>query len=253
MIVFENRHNGYGSTVELSIGTWRVSIQRTVPETTDLARMYDAAARFWHPIMRLLGYSRIYRGLFAKLANDGCLECLQNSAKVLDGGIGTGALSISLTEVIPGPLEIHGIDIASRMLGQARDNLQRLARPNLTLYMRCGNVDCQLYGEGHFDMVMSAHMLEHSANPLETISEMVRVLKVGRPLLIVTTRASRISALHGLRWRYRSIDSRQLQHWMHQAGLLDIRHYSLNGSMFLPGPSSKAYIGWKSNIQSSPA
>lgn len=232
--------------VEWSIGTWRVSIRRTLPETTDLTHMYDTASRFWHPIMRLLGYSRIYRALFAKLANDGWLECLQNSAKVLDGGIGTGAFSMALAEVIPDSLEIYGIDIASRMLGKAQGNLQFLGRSNVTVHLLCCNINCLPYAEGDFDMVMSAHMLEHCVNPFETVREMVRVLKVGQPLLIVTTRASQISAVHGLRWRYRSIDSRQLQQWMCLAGLRDVQRYALKGNILLPGPSSETFIGWKS-------
>lgn len=231
--------------VELSIGTWRVTIQRTTPETTDLARMYDAASWLWHPIVGLLGYSRIYTNLFAELANDGWLECLRDGAKVLDGGIGTGAFSMALAKAIPDTLEIHGIDIAPRMLARARDNLQRLGRSGLTAQLCYGNVDCLPYPGGDFDMVMSAHMLEHSTNPSETIREMARVLRVGAPLLIVTTRANRISALHSLRWRYQSIESQQLRQWMCQAGLYDVRSYSLDGGLSLPGPLSEAYIGRK--------
>lgn len=244
-MAFENQHTGVGGMVELSIGTWRVTIQRTTPETMDLARMYDDASWLWHPIVGLLGYSRIYTNLFDKLANDGWLECLQSGAKVLDGGIGTGTFSMALAKTIPDALEIHGMDIAPRMLARARDNLQRLGRSNLTSQLRYGNVDCLPYSDGDFDMAMSAHMLEHSANPSGTIREMARVLRVGSPLLIVTTRANRISALHSLRWRYRSIESQQLQQWMYQAGLCDVRRYPLDGGLSLPGPLSEAYIGRK--------
>ncbi len=236
--------------VELSLGTWRISIRRTTPETKDLARMYDAA-RLWHPIMELLGYSRIYTGLFAELANDGWLKCLQDDAKLLDGGIGTGAFSLALAKTVPGTLEIHGLDIAPRMLARARANFQRLERSNLSVQLRYGNIDCLPYPAGNFDMVMSAHLLEHSVNPSETIKEMTRVLQTGAPLLIVTTRATRISAWHGLRWRYRSLESQQLRQWMYQAGLEDIRCYPLKGGLFLPGPLSEAYIGRK--ITSNPA
>lgn len=231
--------------VELSIGTWRVTIRRTAPQTADLARMYDAASWLWHPILMLLGYSRTYARLFAELASDGWLGCLRDGAKVLDGGIGTGAFSMALAKTIPNALEIHGMDIAPRMLARARGNFQRLGRSGLTAQLRYGNVDCLPYAEGDFDMVMSAHMLEHSANPSGTIREMARVLRVGAPLLIVTTRANRISTLHGLRWRYRSVESQQLRQWMQQAGLCDVRRYALDGGLSLPGPLSEAYIGRK--------
>lgn len=243
MGAFQNQQAGFGSMVELSVGTWRLTIERTPAAPTDLVRMYDAAAWLWHPIVSLLGYPRAYTTLFSDLANDGWLECLRDGAKVLDGGIGTGAFSMALVKSIPCAFEIHGVDIAPRMLARARDNLQRLGRLGLSAQLRYGNVDCLPYPAGGFDMVMSAHMLEHSPNPSETIKEMARVLRAGAPLLIVTTRASPISAFHGLRWRYRPIESRQLQRWMYQAGLCDVRRFALDGGLPLPGPWSEAHIG----------
>ena len=235
-----------GNRVELSVGTWRVVIQRTVPGTVDLARMYDGASWLWHPVMNLLGHPRAYTNLFNRLAADGWLECLPQGAKVLDGGIGTAAFSLALAKAIPfGALEIHGIDISPRMLARARHNLRRLGHAGITAQLRYGNADCLPYPAGDFDMVMSAHMLEHSSDPSATLGEMARVLRAGAPLLIVTTRADRVSAWHGLRWRYRSIESQQLQHWLHLAGLCDVRRYALGGSLRVPGPASEAYIGRK--------
>jgi len=136
--------------LELSIGTWRVTVRRTAPETTDLARIYDTASWLWHPIVSLLGYSRTYTSLFAKLANDGWLECLQDGAKVLDGGIGTAAFSVALAKTIPNALEIHGIDIAPRMLARARENLQRLGRSGLTAQLHHGNSGSRYFCESLF-------------------------------------------------------------------------------------------------------
>jgi len=209
--------------------------------------MYDKAAWLWHPIVELLGYSRTYSGLFTELANDGWLTCLPDGAKILDAGIGTGALSLALAKRLAGAAEIHGIEIAFRMLARARDNFRRLGRSNLTAQLRYGNTDCLPYVKDDFDLVMSAHMLEHSANPFETLQEMVRVLRVGAPLLVVATRAGRISALHGLRWRYRAVEPQQLRQWLLQAGLGDVQSYALRRGLNLPSPLIDAYIGRKIN------
>lgn len=246
MIVFENQPCGAGSRIELSIGTWCVTVRRTAPKTSDLIRMYDAAW-LWHPMVELLGYSRSYTRLFDSLANDGWLKRFQEGAKVFDGGIGTGTFSLALAKSLTDAVEIHGIDIAPRMLARARDNFRRQGRSNLTVQLRYGNVDTLPYAEGHFDLVMGAHLLEYSANPFETLQEMVRVLRVGAPLLVVATRAGRISALHGLRWRYRAFEPEQLRQWLHQAGLVDIRRYTLDSGLALPSPLSDAYIGRKIN------
>lgn len=233
--------------VDLSFGTWRISIQRTVPDIDDIGRMYDKSAWLWHPIISLLGYARAYERLFGALAADECFRKFPDGAKVLDCGIGTAALSIALVKSTPCLHEIHGVDIAPRMLARAREKLARLQRPELTALLRYGEIDRLPYPVGAFDMVMSAHLLEYSSNPSKTVREMARVLRIGAPLLMVTTRANGISALHGLRWRYRPIESQQLRQWMRQAGLNDVRRYTLDGGSFLPGSLSEAHIGWKNS------
>lgn len=233
--------------VELSIGTWRVSIRRTTPELMDVACMYDKSAWLWHPIVSLLGYTRAYENLFNTLAADGWLRGMPDGAKTLDCGIGTAALSIALAKSTPCLHEVHGVDIAPRMLARAREKLARLQRPELTALLRYGEIDCLPYPVGAFDMVMSAHLLEYSSDPSKTVREMARVLRIGAPLLMVTTRANGISAWHGLRWRYRPIESQRLQQWMCQAGLSDVTRYTLDGGSFLPGALSEAHIGWKNN------
>lgn len=232
--------------VELSIGTWRVSIRRTTPKIEDIASMYNAAW-LWHPIVSLLGYARAYENLFDTLADEGWLRYLPDGAKAFDGGIGTGALSIALAKTTRCVREIHGVDVAPRMLARARENLRRSRRPGLTAELRYGDVDHLPYTGGEFDMVMSAHMLEYSPDPSATLREMTRVLRAGGALLTVTTHASRISALHGLRWRYGPIESQQLQQWMREAGLSDIRRYALGARSLLPGSLGEAHIGWKSD------
>lgn len=231
--------------IEISIGTWRVSIRRTTPEIIDLARMYDSAAWIWHPIVSLLGYTRAYKNLFNALAADGWLRGLPAGAKALDGGVGTAALSAALAKTTPCVREIHGVDIAPRMLARASDKLRLLGRPDLITHLRHGDVARLPYPDGEFDLVMSAHVLEHSSDPSQTVREMARVLRGGGPLLMITTRANAISALHGLRWRYRTIESQQLRQWMHEAGLSDVRRYALRRGLFLPGSPSEAHIGWK--------
>jgi demethylmenaquinone methyltransferase/2-methoxy-6-polyprenyl-1,4-benzoquinol methylase len=244
LIPFEKARLG-SSMIELSIGTWRVSIRRTTPEIIDVARMYDNAAWLWHPIVALLGYTRAYENLFKALAADGWWRGLPDGAKALDAGIGTGALSAALAKTTPRVREIHGVNIAPRMLARARDKLPLLGRPDLTTQLRHGDVACLPYPVSEFDMEMSAHLLEHSSDPSATVGEMARVLRVGGPLLMITTRVNAISALHGLRWRYRAIESRQLLQWMRQAGLSDVRRYPLGRDLFLPASLSEAHIGWK--------
>lgn len=227
------------------IDAWRLDAGRSLPQPTDLARLYDKTAWRWQPSVDMLGYTRAYINLFAELAKDKWMERLGNGARVLDGGIGTAALSTALLNTHPNAYEIHGVDISQRMLEQARKNLDRLRHLGHTAQLRCDEIDNLSSSGESFDMVMSAHLLEHSRDPARTIDEMTCVLHLGAPLLIVTTRANRTNALHGRRWGYHSIEAPQLRQWMQQAGLSDVRSYALGGALSLPGLLSEAFIGRK--------
>jgi len=233
------------SAIELSFGSWRLTLGRSLPALPDIARLYDQSAWRWHPCLGLLGYAGAYARLFESLAGDGWLNGLGAQARVLDGGIGTGALSAALARAVPGAVEIHGVDISPRMLAWARRHLGCLRRPELKLELRHGDIGGLHYAAGKFDLVMSAHAIEHSRTPWQTVAEMARVLRGGAPLLLVTTRQRRGRALHALRWRYRALDAPQLAQWMTEAGLCDIRRYALDAKWSLAGQGSVAYIGRK--------
>lgn len=231
--------------VKLSLGSWRFSIGRAVPEPTDLTHLYDGTAWRWHSVVGLLGYSRAYGKLFSRLASDRWLLGLQDGAKLLDAGVGTGSLSLAMAKSLAIAHELHGFDISPRMLERARYHLQRLRHPGLTPHLRYGDVHDLSYRDEEFDMVMSAHLLEHCPSPLQVLLEMVRVLRAGAPLLIVTSRVSRANSLHSLRWRYRPFESNQLFSWMQQAGLREIHRYALGTGLSVPGHLSEAYVGRK--------
>lgn len=56
------------------------------------------------------------------------------------------------------------------------------------LDLRRGNVRRLPYADASFDAVIFAHVLEHMADPVATLHEMVRVLKPGAPLIGSVTR-----------------------------------------------------------------
>lgn len=241
------------SRIEWSVGSWRLTLERTLAPPTSLGHAYDRAAWCWNASISALGYRRAYARLFECLTQDDWLRDLRTGARVLDAGIGTAALSAALVNALPQAPEVHGVDLSSRMLTRARATLVRLRRSPLVVRMHCGNVNRMPYPDEDLDMVMSAHLLEHSATPAETIDEMTRVLRVGAPLLIVTSRATAMTVLHGMRWRYRAIAPGQMCEWLDRAGLYDVRRYPLGRRWSLPGQSSEAYIGRKGRTRSLPS
>lgn len=231
------------SLVEWSIGSWRITVERPLPAPSRVALGYDRAAWCWHPIISALGYGRAYMQLLKRLESDGRLRDVRQGGKVLDAGVGTAALSAALATVAPQTREIHGIDRSPRMLAHARATLGQLRSSVPATQMRYGDVNDLPYPSEHFDMVMSAHLLERSAEPARTIGEMTRVLRPGAPLLIVTSRATFANTLQGLCWRYRSIKPHHMHDWLNLAELRDVRRYRLGTFWSVPGISSEAYIG----------
>ena len=64
--------------MDMTLGTWRISIQRIPPTSAELAALYDNAAHYWQGALRRLGFLRAYADLFARLQDDGALGGLQH-------------------------------------------------------------------------------------------------------------------------------------------------------------------------------
>lgn len=228
--------------MEVTLGTWRISLERTPLTGAELAAMYNEAAEGWQSRLKMLGYPQAYDDLFARLEADGTLRGLRDGGRVLDCGIGTGALSLALNGNVAAPVRIEGVDLSAAMLQQARLNLDR-AGVNTRLHLR--DVKDLPFEDDTFDAVIGAHMLEHFDDPFAGLSEMVRVLKPGGLLLIVATRCGIPDALLRLRWRHERIDRRRLARGMEEAGLSGVRAYRLTAGGLLPRRTSFACAGFK--------
>lgn len=236
------------SSVQLSLGTWRVSIGRTDPAPSEIHRLYDGTWQ-WHAMVALLGYRRAYVRLFRRLAGEGWLG--HSPLRVLDCGIGTGWFSLALAQAVSNRLEIHGVDLSPRMVVRARANLRRHL-PSVPEDIRLGDIHGLDYAAERFDLVMAAHVIEHSPQPAAALREMVRVLRPGAPLLFATMRASCANAVHGLFWRYQSIGADRLAGLMEAAGVTPVHRDELGPAWSPPGWCSEIVIGRKARGGASP-
>jgi demethylmenaquinone methyltransferase/2-methoxy-6-polyprenyl-1,4-benzoquinol methylase len=228
--------------MDMTLGTWRVSIQRIPPTSAELAALYNHAARYWQGALRRLGFLHAYADLFARLEDDGALGGLQHGARALDCGIGPAAFSLALAEQLGTPVRIAGIDIAPQMLDQAQHTLDAAGVP---AELRCADV-CELpFADQLFDLVVSAYMLEHLGDPRAGLREMARVLRPGAALLLVVTRRGIGGALLGLKYRNAAIDPAALASWMENAGLADVRQYDITAGPSVARWMSVACVGRK--------
>lgn len=192
-------------------GRWR-----TAPSIDTLRSLYDTSADQWHNNLARLGQLDDYQLLFNRQAVRTCLQHLDQTSKILDCGIGTGAFSLALLDTVDQPAHIFGVDISYPMLTQAR---QTLADRCSTLDLRRGDISRLPFADNSFDAVIFAHVLEHMGDPVEALREMVRVLKPGAPLIGSVTRRGLGQVLLSLRWHNRGYASHQLDSYLQAAGL----------------------------------
>ncbi len=188
--------------------------------TTDALRtLYDGAATRWHTSISRMGVTGAYRHLFAQLRQMCRLEQLNADSYVLDAGIGTGALSLALVEQCTSAPCVKGVDISSAMLNQAAIHLTSANVPN-KMYLR--DATELPFRNNVFSMAMTAHMLEHMPNPQVALQELMRVLRPGAPLLVLTSRHGIITTLHKHRWHYEPIPQDDMLGMMTAVGIENI-------------------------------
>ena len=189
---------------------------KTAPSSDTLRSRYDASAPYWQDNLVRLGQLHDYQLLFKDQSVRSSLNHLDNTSKILDCGVGTGAFSLALLDSIEQPAHITGIDISHPMLTQAQQNLKNRCT---TLDLRWGNIRHLPFADESFDAITYAHVLEHMAEPIETLREMIRVLKPGAPLIGSVTRKNLGQALMSLHWYNRGYTANQLVSFLQAAGL----------------------------------
>ncbi|PSB48883.1 SAM-dependent methyltransferase [Cyanosarcina cf. burmensis CCALA 770] len=226
--------------MEWVIGYWQISIGRVYPTTEQLTRMYNTAAPCWHRHLQWLGYSRAYAKLFQSLQHSGVLARLQDASTVCDCGIGTADFSLALAKTVSSKLHVTGVDISPKMLAKAN---QLLVRSGVDCQVCQSDVNRLPFDDNAFDLVLSAHMLEHLSNPSVGLQEMVRVLRPKAPLILTVTRPGLLGWCIQWHWGNGCISPKELTHLMAEAGLSDISCYPF--TFGLSRWTSIACVGFK--------
>ena len=210
-------------------GSWLISVQRQPFNPVELTRIYNSAAPKWGRTLDRLGYPDAYETLLRKVLCRETLDVVGARSRVLDCGVGTGALSSALARVLPGPCALDAIDISPRMLEQASSNLRDTA---LEARFRQGDVRNLPYRDNDFDLAMTAHLLEHLIDPGVALNEMVRVLKPGGLLIAFITRRSALGMMVHLKWRTHRVTPAQAVDWLLQSGLENAHCHSIDDRAF---------------------
>ena len=140
-------------------------------DATHLERVYSA-------------YSRVYDRIFGKVFQDS-REVLAASLdtrpgqRVLEVGVGTGLL----LPLYPADCRITGIDFSEGMLAKARERVERLDLPNVTLeHMDAADMS---FHDDSFDIVVAAYVVTAVPDHRAVMREIVRVVRPGGRILLV--------------------------------------------------------------------
>ncbi|MEO1089172.1 MAG: class I SAM-dependent methyltransferase [Pseudomonadota bacterium] len=200
-------------------GSWQVAISRQLRTKEDLASQYDAVSRNWQQTTRRYGLNAAYRRPLVASGAGTALGKIGAQARVLDCGIGSGALAIALNSILPESPNFCGIDLSGEMLAKADVEMRQAG---LVPELRQADILSIPYADESFDFVMAAHVLEHLPEPQHALREMVRVLKPGGMLFVCLVRRSNFGAFIQLRWRTWAITEQQGVTWLQACHLESI-------------------------------
>lgn len=201
-------------------GSWHFSVRRRAFSSNELGGVYDNEAEMWDARLERLGVADAYQTLLRKLvAGDGPATG-SGPMRVLDAGVGTGALSLALGHVVHRPMRVAGIDLSDRMLDQTG---RHLSQAGIDHVLQRADITDLPFEDGVFDIAMTAHVLEHLPDPRAALREMVRVLKPGGLLIACMTRRSSLGAYVQWKWHTHQVSPAQGKKWLRECGLQAVR------------------------------
>ncbi|MEM7570479.1 MAG: class I SAM-dependent methyltransferase [Pseudomonadota bacterium] len=155
----------------------------------------------WHKSIDRLGVPPGYAAALAPLAPHIAALARGRRLRVLDCGIGTGQFSAAIAAQSLVPIKVTGTDVSPAILAAARE---RLSVMDCTLDGHVVDGHPLPFDAGQFDVVLSAHRLEHMRAPGAALLQMHRVLRPGGMVIVALTRRSLASVPLQLMWRVRT-------------------------------------------------
>jgi len=224
-----------------SLGSWTFSLGRKPFAAHELEGHYDKESDSWHATITKLGFDGAYDDLIRQaLAETPSLAGIHR-LKVLDAGMGTGAMSAAFADNYAGAIDLTGIDVSADMLNQAE---RRLKQEHLSAQFLQADVNSLPFDDNTMDVVLVAHVLEHMADPKRALAELHRVLKPGGVLVACVTQRSTAGAYIQLKWRTHRVDISTAQGWLWDCGFTAVSTLSFRAGS-KASRLSYGYVGQK--------
>lgn len=198
-----------------SVGSWTFSLGRKPFAAHELEGHYDKESDTWHATFSKLGFEGAYADLIVRALAATPLQAGTQKLRILDAGIGTGAMSAAFADNYAGTIDLTGIDVSADMLNQAE---RRLKQNHLSAQFLQADVNSLPFADNTFDVVLVAHVLEHMADPQRALAELHRVLRPGGVLIACVTQRSSAGAYIQLKWRMHRVETSTARGWLGDCG-----------------------------------
>ncbi len=197
---------------------------------SDTTQKYDGAAAQWGDKMRLLGYYDAYLGFLSSDTSKAI-----PGQRVLDIGCGTGAMADAWLAIHRASRKMTLLDPSAHMLGRAREVV---ARRNVPVELEQSTLE-SFRPAASFDVLLAAHVIEHSVDPTESLRAMRDLVRKGGQLWLVASKPHWCNAIIWLQWRHKSYKPDQVEGFLETSGWALERTYA-----FPSGPPSRTSCGY---------
>ncbi|MEL7462734.1 MAG: class I SAM-dependent methyltransferase [Pseudomonadota bacterium] len=220
--------------------SWRLSLEREGFAQSTLTRRYAAAASKWSAITSACGAEAVYADALTRIARSHGLTG-RRKVRALDCGVGAGATLRALALAFGPDARLAGVDAAAEMVSEAR---AALFEAGMEADLRRADIRALPFPDEAFDICVSAHCLEHLAEPETGLREMARTIKPGGLLIAILTPRSMVGAWVHLKWRVRLATDRSAGAMFAAAGLPKPERFAVGGT-WLNRALSVAYVARK--------
>ena len=161
--------------------------------------LYDRIARLYDLTFKFNGYGRSLERYFREHP-----LLLEDDARILDAGCGTGLLTLALLRTLSRPAHITAIDLSASSLQKARQVAEQelRGRPHRVRFMQA-NLLALPFADETFDFIATSGALEY-VSLRDGLRELARVLKPGGHLFHLPVRPTPASTFLELLFRFKT-------------------------------------------------
>ena len=161
--------------------------------------LYDRIARLYDLTFKFNGYGRSLERYFRTHPVP-----VEEGARILDAGCGTGLLTLALLRTLPLPANITAIDLSASSLKKARQAVGEVlrGRPHRVRFLQA-NLLSLPFADETFDFIATSGALEY-VSLRDGLCELARVLKRGGHLFHLPVRPSPAGTFLELLFRFKT-------------------------------------------------